>query len=135
MTTQKICNLTMVALVLGLSCYAGFAQSVRRLQVAPGQAKSTARGRIKGSADMTYVIRAVKGQSLQAHLTVGRDEYASLLITGPGKIRLQNADGSDAADDFKVTIPRTGDYRIVIFPPDTAGKNDVAHYTLEVTLK
>jgi hypothetical protein len=135
MQARKLITFTSVAILLSVGCLTVLAQSVRRIQFPPGQATTKVRGQIKGAADVTYLVRAVKGQTLRAHLTVGRDEYASLLIEGPGKIRLKNANGTDADSDFDVTIPRTGNYRIVVFPPDTADKTDVAHYSLEVTVK
>ncbi len=123
------------AVLLFVFCLGVWAQSVRRIRFPPGRTTAVVKGTLKGSADVTYLLRATKGQTLLAHLAVAKNEYASLLIEGPGGIRLQNGDGSDAGEDFSVNLPRTGDYKIVVFPPDTAGRNDLAHYTLEVTVR
>lgn len=48
---------------------------------------------------------------------------------------MTNERGEDAGDDYSVVLPRTGDYKLVVFPPDTADRKDVAHYTLEVTVR
>jgi hypothetical protein len=124
-----------VILLISVFCLGVLAQSVRRIQFPLGRTTAVVKGTLKGSAEVTYLLRAKKGQTLLAHLAVARNEDASLLIKGPGGTQLQNADGSDAGDDFSVTLPGTGDYSLVVFPPDTAGRNDLAHYTLEVTVR
>lgn len=111
------------------------AQTVRRIQFPKGRTTVVLKGSIRGSADVTYRLQARKGQKLTAHLAVPRNEYAGLLIDGPGGVRLTNQRGEDASDDFSVVLPRTGDYKLVVFPPDTADRRDVAHYTLEVTVR
>lgn len=106
-----------------------------RVRFPAGRTTVVLKGVIRGTNDRTYVLRAERGQTLIAHLAVKQGEYAGLLIEGPGGIRLTNEQGNDAADDFNVALPRTGDYRIVVFPPDTNDRTDMAHYTLELTIR
>ncbi len=127
-------SVVFVCLFLLLST-AVLAQAVRRIQFPAGRTTVVLKGTLRGSADVTYLLRAAKGQTLIAHLTVPRNEYASLLINGPAGIRLTNNKGEDASDDYSVTLPRSGNYKLVVFPPDTADRKDVAHYTLEVTVR
>ena len=127
-------SIVFVCLFLLLST-AVLAQVVRRIQFPVGRTTVVLKGTLRGKADVTYLLRATKGQTLIAHLTVPQNEYASLLINGPAGIRLTNNKGEDASDDYSVTLPRTGNYKLVVFPPDTAGRRDVAHYTLEVTVR
>ncbi|HSP61498.1 MAG TPA: hypothetical protein VLQ90_00795 [Pyrinomonadaceae bacterium] len=124
----------LVSLFLLLSA-AVLAQAVRRIRFPAGRTTVVLKGTLRGSADVTYLLRASKGQTLTAHLSVPRNEYASLLINDPAGTRLTNNKGEDASDDYSVTLPRTGDYKLVVFPPDTADRRDVAHYALEVTVR
>jgi len=110
-------------------------KNVQRVQFPQGRTTAVIKGVLKGDSDMTYVVRAMKGQTLLAHIAVENDCCASILINGPGGKRLTNTDGSDAGDDFYVILPQTGDYRIVVFPPDTTDSKDIARYTLEVTIR
>jgi hypothetical protein len=127
-------SVVLVSLFLLLSA-AVLAQAVQRIRFPAGRTTVVLKGTLRGSADVTYLLRASKGQTLIVHLTVPRNEYASLLINGPAGTRLTNNKGEDASDDYSVTLPRTGDYKLVVFPPDTADRKDVAHYTLEVTVR
>jgi hypothetical protein len=110
-------------------------KNVQRVQFPQGRTTAVIKSELKGTADMTYVVRALKGQTLLTHLAVENDCCASLLVKGPDGRSLTNADGTDAGNDFSIILPRTGDYRIVVFPPDTADRKDIARYTLEVTIR
>jgi len=138
MTIRKtLCGaFILCALIIG-TCISAQAQrrNVQRVQFPQGRTTAVLKGVLKGDSDMTYVVRAAKGQTLLAHLAVENDCCASILIKGPDGRNLTNADGSDAGEDFSVVLRRTGDYRIVVFPPDTTGPKDIARYTLEVTIR
>jgi hypothetical protein len=107
----------------------------RRIQFPRGRTTVVLKGVLKGMADAVYVLRARQGQTLTAHLAVENDCCASLLIKGPDNMNQRNADGTDASDDFNITLTQTGDYRIIVFPPDTADRKDIARYTLEVSIR
>jgi hypothetical protein len=138
MTFTKIlrCALVLLALVLS-SALSSSAQrkNVQRVQFPQGRTTTVLKGVLRGDSDMTYVVRATKGQTLLSHLAVENDCCASILIKGPDGRDLTNADGTDAGDDFSIVLRRTGDYRIVVFPPDTVARKDIARYTLEVTIR
>lgn len=121
------------ALLLGTTLCISAQRNVQRIQFPPGRTTTVLKGALKGDAEFTYILRAKRGQTLLAHLAVNGD--ASLTIKGPNNRNLTNADGSDAGDDFSVILQSTGDYRITVFPPDTADRKDIARYTLEVTIR
>lgn len=128
--------LTMFALLCCTTlCISAQRKNVQRVQFPQGRTTAVLKGALKGDTEMTYIVRAAKGQTLLAHLAVEGDCCASILIKGPDGRNLTNADGSDAGEDFSVVLRRTGDYRIVVFPPDTVERTDIARYTLEVTIR
>jgi len=110
-------------------------KNVQRIQFPPGRTTVVLKGELRGENDFTYILRARKGQTLIAHLAVEHDCCASLMTKGPDNNGLTNADGTDAGEDFSVVLKQTGDYRLIVFPPDTADRKDIARYTLEVTIR
>lgn len=135
---MMIRNCTLRVLILLFSvglCALAQGGTEQRVKFPPGRTTAVLKGTLRGITDARYVLRAQRGQTLTAHLSVGRNEYASLQIIGPDGNSLTAADGSDVGDDFSVTLPRMGDYHFVVFPPDTSGRRDLAHYTLEITIR
>ena len=110
-------------------------KNTRRVQFPPGQTSVVLKGVLHGKADYTYVLRARGGQTLTAHLTVENDCCAALMAKGPDDLSLTNPDGTDAGNDFSLQLKQTGDYRLIVFPPDTADRKDIARYTLELSIR
>ncbi|MDQ3819289.1 MAG: hypothetical protein M3362_16655 [Acidobacteriota bacterium] len=138
MTNKKRarCAPFLFALILGVTLSASAQRkNVERVQFPQDRTTAVLKGVLKGQSDMTYIVRARKGQTLIAHLAVEKNCCAGILIKGPDNRNQTNADGTDAGDDFSIVLKRTGDYRIVVFPPDTADRRDVARYTLEITIR
>jgi hypothetical protein len=136
MTFKKTARhaLILFALLLGTTlCISAQRGNVQRIQFPAGRTTTVLKGALRGDAEATYILRAKKGQTLLAHLAVNGE--ASLMVKGPNNRSLTNADGSDAGNDFSVILQSTGDYRITVFPPDTADRKDIARYTLEVTIR
>lgn len=113
----------------------GGRSNTRRVRFPRGQSSLVLRGVLRGKADYTYVLRARSGQTLHARLTVENDCCAALMTKGPDGLSLRNADGTDAGDEFTLQLTETGDYRLIVFPPDTADRKDIARYTLEVSVR
>ena len=110
-------------------------KNTRRIQFPPGQTSVSLKGVLKGPRDAIYLLRGSRGQVLTARLKVENDCCASLLIKGPDGENVKNdADDTDAGENFSVALRRTGEYQIVVFPPDTTEETDVARYTLDVGL-
>ena len=145
MTTGKLrraaaaaAALLALALLFGTATEAaaqGGRKNTRRVRFPRGETSLVARGVLRGKADYTYVVRAARGQTLTARLVVEKDCCAALMIKGPDGLSLTNPDGTDAGNDFSVRLTQTGDYRLIVFPPDTADRKDVARYTLEVSVR
>jgi hypothetical protein len=110
-------------------------KNTRRVQFPQGQSSVSLKGVLRGKADYTYVLRARSGQTLTARLAVENDCCAALMAKGPDGLSLRNTDGTDAGNDFSVPLTQTGDYRLIVFPPDTADRKDIARYTLEVSVR
>ena len=108
---------------------------VQRVQFPRGKTSIVLRGVLRGKADMTYVVRARRGQRLTTNLTVENNCCASVLIKGPDGTNQVNEDGTDAGEASNIVLERTGDYRIIVFPPDTAYRSDIARYTLEIRVE
>ena len=110
-------------------------KNTRRIQFPPGQTSVSLKGVLKGPRDAIYLLRASRGQVLTAHLTVENDCCASILINGPdGEYVKNDANDETAGEDFSVALRLTGEYQIVVFPPDNTEETDVARYTLDVGL-
>jgi hypothetical protein len=136
MTFKKTTRQAFILFALLLSttlCVSAQRKNTQRIQFPPGRTTTVLKGTLRGDAESTYILRAGKGQTLLAHLSVNGE--ASIMIKGPNNRSLTNADGSDAGDDFSIILQSTGDYRITVFPPDTADRKDIARYTLEVTIR
>jgi hypothetical protein len=56
-------------------------------------------------------------------------------VRGPGGGLLASEDGTDAGLMWSGALEAAGEYRVVVFGPDTAGARDVARFTLEVSLE
>src|SRR5690242_9073513 len=128
MTTTKKAATHLLTLLVLLCCTTLFVaaqgKNAQRIQFPPGRTTTVIKGALKGTSDMTYVLRARKGQTLIAHLAVENDCCASLMTKGPDNNSLTNADGTDAGEDFSIVLGQTGDYRMIVFPPDTADRKD-----------
>ena len=133
-TTKRLFILFAMLLITTL-CVSAQRKNVKRVQFPPGRSTVVIKDVLRGPNDFTYIVRAKKGQTLIASITVAGDGQASLLIDGPDNKRQTNEDGTDAGDDFSIILQRTGDYRIVVFPPEMTEKKDIARYTLEITLR
>ncbi|MDT5059643.1 MAG: hypothetical protein QOH63_102 [Acidobacteriota bacterium] len=136
MTLKKTTRHAFILFALLLTttlCASAQRKNVQRIQFPTGRTTTVLKGVLRGDSDFTYILRASKGQTLLAHLVVNGD--ASLMAKGPNGRSLTNSDGSDAGNDFSIILQRTGDYRLIVFPPDTADRKDIARYTLEVTIR
>src|SRR2546423_14404069 len=104
-TKTMRCALILFALILGATLsLSAQRKNVQRVQFPQGRTTAVLKGVLKGDADMTYVVRARKGQTLIAHLAVENNCCASLMAKGPDKRSLTNPDGTDAGEDFSVVL-------------------------------
>jgi hypothetical protein len=82
-----------------------------------------------GMNPVSYVLRASKGQKMTLHLTSAK-KNAVFSVYKPGMEPMEG----DAWEgtDWSGTLPKTGDYEIIVFPKDEATNTT---YTLEVTVR
>lgn len=111
------------------------AQSDRviRVRFPKGATSVELKGMLRGKRADVYLVRANKGQRMTVHLKVDEDQYASLQIRQPNGVTIDSENSADSGTDFENTLPMTGDYRLIVFPPETVDKTDTARYTLSIS--
>jgi hypothetical protein len=107
-----------------------------RVKFPPGRTTVILKGKTtggpseSGSMDpLTYMLRASKGQQMTLHLTSAK-KNAVFAIYLP-RMESLIEDASDGTD-WSGTLPKTGDYQIMVFPKDEVTDTT---FTLEVTIR
>lgn len=125
--------ITLLSLLL-LIAPAAWARS-RRVKFPPGRTTVVLKGRTTGGPSesggmdpVSYLLRARKGQQMTLHLTSAR-KNAVFAVYLPGMDLLETAQN---VTDWSGTLPKSGDYDIIVFPQDEATDTT---YTLEVTVR
>ena len=106
-----------------------------RVKFPPGRTTVILKGKTTGGPSesggmdpITYRLRASKGQRMTLHLTSAK-KNAVLGVFGPGS---EPVEGEGNPTDKSVTLPKTGDYEIIVFPSDEATDTT---FTLEITIR
>jgi hypothetical protein len=81
-----------------------------------------------GMDPIAYHVRARKGQQMTLHLTSAKHN-AVFGVYAPG---MDLIDGAQSVKDWTGTLPKTGDYEIIVFPEDEATNTT---FTLELTIR
>ena len=81
-----------------------------------------------GMDPVSYLLRARKGQQMTLHL-ISAKKNAVFGVYLPGMDLLEGAQG---VTDWSGTLPKSGDYDIIVFPQDDATDPT---FTLEVTIR
>ena len=81
-----------------------------------------------GMDPIAYHVRARKGQTMTLHLTSAKGN-AVFGVYAPG---MNPMDVGTNAKDWSGTLPKNGDYEIMIFPEDEATNTT---FTLELTIR
>jgi hypothetical protein len=81
-----------------------------------------------GMDPIAYHVRARKGQMMTLHLTSAKGN-AVFGVYAPG---MDPMDIGTNAKDWSGTLPKTGDYEIMVFPEDEATNTT---FTLELTIR
>jgi hypothetical protein len=130
---KKYC-VAFLALLLIAGASTSWAQ--KRVKFLPGRTTVVLTGRTTGGPSesggmnpVSYVLRASKGQTMTLHLTSAK-KNAVFCVYKPGMEPMEG----DAweSTDWSGTLPKTGDYEIIVFPKDEATNTT---YTLEVTVR
>ena len=81
-----------------------------------------------GMDPIAYHVRARKGQQMTLHLTSAKGN-AVFGLYAPGMDLIEGAQGMK---DWTGTLPKTGDYEIIVFPEDEATDTN---FTLELAIR
>ena len=81
-----------------------------------------------GMDPIAYHVRARKGQQMTLHLTSAK-RNALFGVYAPG---MDLIEGAQSVKDWTGTLPKTGDYEIIVFPEDEATNTT---FTLELTIR
>jgi hypothetical protein len=99
----------------------------------PSQNKEVrSKGRVKGKNQVIYLVNVSKGETLVARLDLEAQSYAAMQVRDPNGKLLTSDDGTDAGLRWSGVADRSGDYRIIVFGPDTANPGEIARYSLSV---
>jgi hypothetical protein len=81
-----------------------------------------------GMDPIAYHVRARKGQQMTLHLTSAKHN-AVFGVYAPG---MDLIEGAQSVKDWTGSLPKTGDYEIIVFPEDEATDTT---FTLELTVR
>lgn len=81
-----------------------------------------------GMDPITYTFRARKGQRLTLNLT-SEKKNAVFGVYAPG---MDLVEGAQTVNDWNGTLPKTGQYEIIVFPEDEATDTN---FTLKITIE
>lgn len=112
-----------------------FKTKVFRVKFARGANSVEYGGSLRGRIEHIYLVNARAGQTMRVVLEVGANEFASIQIKDPKGLVAPSGDGTDAGENWSNKLKKTGDYRISVFPPDTAESSDKARYRLKIVIE
>ena len=123
--------------VLSLMLFISTAVSAKTIRVKfpPGRNTVSLKGKTTGGPSesggmdpITYRLRASKGQQMTLHLTSAK-KNAVFGVYAPG---MELIEVGENATDWSGTLPKSGDYEIMVFPSDEATDTT---FTLEITIR
>ncbi len=107
---------------------------VERVHLERGQEAANVEGTIRGDQIVDYVLAARRGQPARISMTSDNDaNYFNILAPGESEVAMFN--GSMAENQYKGTLPATGDYKIRVYlVRGAARRNEVAKYRVQMIL-
>lgn len=128
MLLRSISKTAVLALILSVSIF-GFDGVTKRIKFAKGKSSATVSNSvIRGERD-TYIVSARKGQTMTVKITSVEDN-AVFQIENPHGEYLEYAGETDDATNITVSLPDSGDYRIIV-----GGTRGNASYRLTVSIR
>ena len=124
----------LVCLLAGalLSGTALTAEAAKQIAFGKGKSSASVSGKIQGSNDVDYVIRASAGQTMTVDFKAGKGA-AYFNVLPPGSTGEAIFVGSSEGDHFKAALPSDGDYTIRVYLMGGAKDSDKpVTYTLKV---
>jgi hypothetical protein len=133
-TLLAVASLAALLTQAATASYAAADPGIRqeRVQFAKGASSAVIAGKIKGDADVDYLVRARAGQTLSVTLKESNPQnYFNILPPGTDMAMFVGSDGAD----FTRVLPADGDYtiRVYLMRP-AARRNEASDYTLSVTV-
>ncbi len=108
------------------------AEAAKQIAFGKGKSSASVSGKVQGSNDVDYVIRASAGQTLTVDFKAGKGA-AYFNVLPPGSTGDAIFVGSSAGNHFKGTLPSDGDYTIRVYLMGGAKDSDKpVSYTLKV---
>ncbi len=105
-----------------------------RVKFAKGATGATIEGQIAGYETVDYVLRADKGQYMNASMAT-RNKATYFNILAPGEDTVGFFNGSMSENQFEGVLPQTGDYRIRVYMMRSAARRgERANYRLEIII-
>jgi type II secretory pathway pseudopilin PulG len=121
--------LLIVLFVIGSSGFATGDGITKRVRFAKGKSSATfSNAVIRGDRD-TYILGAKAGQRMTVRVTALEDN-AAFQIENPDGEYMEGAGETDDATSVSVTLPDSGDYRIIV-----GGTRGNASYRLTVSIR
>jgi hypothetical protein len=122
-------------LVVSLLLVTAASAKIIRVKFPKGRTTVILKGRTTGGPSesggmdpIAYHVRARKGQQMTLHLTSAKGN-AVFGVYAPG---MDLIDGAQTVKDWTGTLPKSGDYEIIVFPED---ENTNTTFTLELTIR
>ncbi|MGD9805474.1 MAG: hypothetical protein AB7E81_24245 [Hyphomicrobiaceae bacterium] len=105
-----------------------------RVTFSEGATSATIEGDIVGYETVDYVLRANKGQYMNASMaTKNTATYFNILAPGQDTVAFFN--GSVMENQFEGPLPKTGDYKVRVYMMRSAARRgERANYRLEVVI-
>jgi hypothetical protein len=105
-----------------------------RVQFAKGSTSAVVKGRLKGDADVDYLVRAGAGQTISVSLKPSNpSNYFNVLP--PGSKDAAMFVGSTSGNSFTGVLPADGDYAVRVYLMRSAARrNEASDYTLTVAV-
>ena len=131
--SSRAAMITAVLLLLGIStALAEDKIRTERVHFEPGTNGTTVQGRVKGYNSVDYVLEASKGQHMSVSMsTDNASSYFNILA--PGESEAAMFIGSTSGNEYKGTLPKSGNYKIRVYLMRNAARRDeVAKYTLKM---
>ena len=108
------------------------AEAAKQIAFGKGKSSASVSGKVQGSNDVDYVIRASAGQTLTVDFKAGKGA-AYFNVLPPGSTGEAIFVGSSAGNHFKGTLPSDGDYTIRVYLMGGAKDSDKpVSYTLKI---
>ncbi len=122
-----------IQLVAGNALGADPGIRTERVQFAKGATSAVIKGRLKGTSNVDYLVRAGAGQTITVSLKRSKlSNYFNVLPPGSKDVAMY---AGQTGEDFTGMLPSDGDYRIRVYLGRAAARrNESSNYTLTISV-